>query len=75
MVAYDHIPLIARPSELARKFEPTAQMIQNWVRQADRDEGLREDGLTSSEREELRVLRRENKQLRIEREILSKHVP
>ena len=42
------------PAELAREFEPTAQTIQNWIRQADRDEGLREDGLTSSEREELR---------------------
>ena len=60
------------PSELAREFEPTAQTIQNWIRQADRDEGLRADGLTSDEREELRRLRRENKQLRIEREILSK---
>ena len=58
------------PAELAREFEPTAQTIQNWIRQADRDEGLREDGLTSSEREALRRLRRENKQLRIE--ILSK---
>ena len=58
------------PAELAREFEPTAQTIQNWVRQAD--EGLRADGLTSDEREELRRLRRENKQLRIEREILSK---
>ena len=60
------------PAELAREFEPTAQTIQNWIRQADRDEGLREDGLTSDEREVLRRLRRENKQLRIEREILSK---
>ncbi len=60
------------PAELAREFEPTAQTIQNWVRQADRDQGLRQDGLTSDEREELRRLRRENKQLRIEREILSK---
>ena len=60
------------PSELAREFEPTAQTIQNLVRQADRDEGLRQDGLKSDEREELRRLRRENKQLRIEREILSK---
>ena len=47
------------PSELAREFEPTAQTIQNWVRQADRDEGLRQDGLKSDEREELRRLRRE----------------
>ena len=28
------------PSELAKEFEPTAQTIQNWIRQADRDEGL-----------------------------------
>jgi len=39
------------PSELSKEFEPTAQTIQNWVRQADRDEGLREDGLKSDERE------------------------
>jgi len=60
------------PEELAKEFEPTAQSIGNWVRQADRDEGLRKDGLTTSEREELSRLRRENKQLRLEREILSK---
>ena len=39
------------PSELAKEFEPTAQTIQNWIRQADRDEGLRADGLKSDERE------------------------
>ncbi len=60
------------PGELAKEFEPSDQTIRNWVVQADRDEGLREDGLTSDEREELRRLRREIKQLRIEREILSK---
>ncbi len=42
------------------------------ARQADRDEGRRADGLTSVEREELRRLRRENKNLRIKREILGK---
>ena len=42
------------------------------VRQADRDEGRRADGVSSAEREELRRLRRENKRLRTEREILSK---
>lgn len=57
------------PEELAKEFEPTAQAIRNWVAQADRDAGRRDDGLTSAEREELRRLRRENKQLRIEREI------
>jgi len=60
------------PEELAEEFEPSAQTIRNWLVQADRDEGLRHDGLTSEEREELRRLRRENKQLQLEREILSK---
>ena len=43
------------PGELAREFECSAQAVRNWVRQADRDEGRREDGLTSTEREELRL--------------------
>ena len=60
------------PEELAREFEPTAQSIRNWVCQADIDEGRRDDGLTSEEREEVRRLRREVKQLRLEREILAK---
>ena len=51
------------PEELGREFEPSAQAIRNWVVQADRDEGRRADGLTSPEREELRRLRRENRQL------------
>lgn len=60
------------PEELAREFEPSSQAIRNWVRQADRDEGRRRDGLTSAEREELVRLRRRVKQLQTEREILSK---
>ena len=60
------------PGELIREFECSAQAVRNWVRQADRDEGRREDGLTSAEREELRRLRRENRQLREEREILKR---
>ena len=60
------------PEELAREFEPSAQTIRNWVQQADRDEGRRDDGLTTAERDELRRLRRENRQLRMEREILAK---
>jgi transposase len=60
------------PEELGRQFEPTAQAIRNWVRQTDLDEGRRSDGLTTAEREELRRLRRENRQLREEREILAK---
>ena len=58
--------------ELAREFEPSAQAIRNWAAQAERDEGRRADGLASGEREELRRLRRENRRLRQEREILVK---
>jgi|ERR1700754_128524 len=60
------------PEELAKQFEPTAQAIRNWVRQADLDDGRRQDGLTTSERDELQRLRRENDRLREEREILKK---
>jgi len=60
------------PGELAREFECSDQTIRNWVRQADRAEGRREDGLSMDEHEELGRLRRENRQLREEREILKK---
>ena len=59
-------------SSLAREFEPSIESIRNWVRQADLDEGLREDGLTTTEREELRRLKREVRRLREERDILKK---
>ena len=58
--------------ELAREFECSSQTIRNWVRQADRDEGRREDGLRNTELKELWRLRREVRQLREEREILAK---
>ena len=60
------------PDELAAEFEPTAQTIRNWIKQAELDHGQRQDGLTSEEKTELARLRKENKQLRLEREILSK---
>lgn len=60
------------PEELAQEFEPTAQSIRNWVAQSERNAGRRDDGLTTTEREELTRLRRENRQLRLERDILSK---
>ena len=63
------------PEELGRQFEPSAQTIRNWLRQADRDDGRRTDGLTTEEREEVRRLRREVKTLREEREILKKGSP
>jgi transposase len=59
-------------NELAREFEPSANAIRKWVKQAALDEGLRNDGLTTTEREELNRLRRENRVLREEREILAK---
>ena len=68
-------PRRPRSAELAREFEPTAQSISHWVAQADRQEGRREEkgnGLSAAEREELARLRRENKQLRLERDILSR---
>jgi len=60
------------PEELAREFEPSAQSIRNWVCQMDLDEGRRSDGLTSLEKEELGQLRRENRRLKLEQEILAK---
>jgi transposase-like protein len=63
------------PEELAREFEPTAQSISTWVKQADRDAGKRIDGPTSAEREELARLRRESHRLRQERDILARRRP
>ncbi len=59
---------------LGRDFEPTAQTIRNWVEQADRDEGRRSDGLTTAERAELGQLRRDNRRLQEELEIMGKAV-
>lgn len=60
------------PEQLATDFEPSVQTIRNWIAQSARDEGTRTDGLTTEERDELRRLRRENKVLREEKEILKK---
>jgi transposase len=57
------------PEELAQEFEPTAQSIRNWVGQAECDAGRGGNGLTTAEREELAQLRRENRELRLERDI------
>ena len=72
----DQIVALARAGRsvesLAREFEPCVATIHGWIKQSDRDDGHRSDGLTSEEREELRRLRRKNRQLRQEHDILSK---
>ncbi len=63
------------PSQLAREFGCTAQSISTWVAQAAADSGKPSRGkdlLSSAEREELVRLRRENRQLKQERDILAK---
>ncbi len=58
--------------ELAAEFEPSEQTIRNWLFQAGVDRGEHPETLTSAEREELSRLRRENRQLKVERDILGK---
>ena len=68
------------PADLARDFEPSAESIRKWVALADKQEGHRQekgaaqvsatDVLTTTERDELAQLRRESRQLRVERDIL-----
>lgn len=65
------------PDDLAREYEPTAQSIRNWVASAGGRTGERtgerpEKGLSPGESDELIRLRREVRQLRQERDILSK---
>ena len=59
-------------AELAKEFEPSYGTIRQWVAQADRDEGRSAEGLSTAERKELRRRRKENRQLKQEREIPSK---
>ena len=58
--------------QIADELGVSPQSLRNWVKQVQLDSGERRDGLTSDEREELRRLRRENKRLEQEREILKK---
>ena len=57
--------------QVARDFDLTETAVREWVKQADVDAGRRE-GLTTTEREELSKLRRENRQLREDVEILKR---
>jgi transposase len=59
--------------QVAKDFDLTETAVREWVKQAERDEGSRVDGgLTSSEREELAQLRRDNRRLREDVEILKR---
>jgi len=63
------------PDDLAREFEPMGQSIRVWVAKANQKDGRPQEvsvGLGTAERDDLVRLRRENKQLRLERDILSK---
>ncbi|MEU5554072.1 transposase [Micromonospora sp. NPDC047793] len=64
-------------AQVARDFDLTETAVREWVRQADLDAGTRSDGLTSNERDELARLRRENRRLREDVDILkrSTHPP
>ena len=59
-------------AQLARELDVSSETLRLWRKQADLDDGLRHDGLTTEETEEVRRLRREVTQLREEREILVK---
>jgi len=56
---------------IAQKIGCTAETLRKWVRQAERDSGRR-PGLTTEERERLKALERENRELRRANEILRK---
>jgi transposase len=56
---------------VAKRMDLTETALREWVRQSDIDAGKR-DGLTTAEREELAALRKENRILREERDILKR---
>ena len=66
-----HPSLWAAIQSIAPKIGCTSQTLNTWVRQHERDTGLRE-GLTTADRERLKALERENRELRQANEILRK---
>jgi transposase-like protein len=69
--AGEHPSQWAAIGSIAAKIGCTAETLRGWVRQAERDQGRR-TGLTSNERERLKELERENRELKRANEILRK---
>jgi len=61
-----------QPADLTKEFGCSIWSIRKWVQQAERDAGRGDGGLTTAERQEFARLKRENRQLKLEREILGK---
>lgn len=59
-------------AQVARDLDLTASALSGWVRQARADQTKGRTGLTTAEREELARLRKENRELRMERDLLKK---
>jgi len=68
----DHGSQWAAIQSVAGKIGCTAETLRTWVRQAERDSGRRKDGLTTAERERLKELEREVRELKRANEILRK---
>jgi len=58
--------------QIAKDFDLTETAVREWLKQAERDAGTRADGLTTSEKDELAALRRENRRLREDVDILKR---
>jgi len=59
-------------AQVARDLDLTASALSGWVRQARADRDGGESGLTTEERAELAKLRKENRELKMERDLLKK---
>ena len=72
------VALVRQPGKtvgsVARDLDLTETAVREWVKQAERDEGVRADGLSTAERAEMAQLRKELRETREERDILKRAV-